>query len=81
MTQSANQASRRPNRKRQSLLPFRLEKNLSAYALASSSAGVALLACALPSDAKVISTQADISIPRFGAPVQLDINNEIIKTK
>jgi hypothetical protein len=76
MTQSANRPSPKADRKRQSLLPSRLEKNLSAYAFAASSAGVAMLACALPTEAKIIATQTDISIPEFTTGVQLDLNND-----
>lgn len=53
-----------------------LEKNLSAYALAAGSAGVALLACAQPADAKVVITRVDISVPINGTPVQFDINGD-----
>jgi hypothetical protein len=53
-----------------------LEKNLSAYALAAGSAGVALLACAQPADAKVVITKVDLTVPINGAPVQFDINGD-----
>jgi hypothetical protein len=53
-----------------------LERNLSAYALAAGYAGVALLACAQPADAKVVITKVDISVPINGTPVQFDINGD-----
>lgn len=56
-------------------LSSRLEKNLSGYALAASSAGVALLACSLPADAKIVSTKTNIVVPSSGQ-AQFDINND-----
>jgi hypothetical protein len=59
-----------------STLSSALEKNLSAYALAAGSAGVALLACAQAADAKVVITKVDIPVPDNGVPVQFDINGD-----
>jgi hypothetical protein len=53
-----------------------LEKNLSAYALAAGSAGVALLAFAQPADAKVVITKVDIAVPINKGPIQFDINGD-----
>src|SRR5271166_2222174 len=53
-----------------------LEKNLSAYTLAAGSAGVALLACAQPAEAKVVITKVDLTVPINGTPVQFDINGD-----
>jgi hypothetical protein len=59
-----------------STLSSALEKNLSAYALAAGSAGVALLACAQPADAKVVITKVDIPVPINAGPVNFDINGD-----
>jgi len=59
-----------------STLSSALEKNLSAYALAAGSAGVALLACVQAADAKVVVTKVNIPIPDNGVPVQFDINGD-----
>jgi hypothetical protein len=53
-----------------------LEKNLSAYALAAGSAGVALLACGQPADAKVVVTKVDIPVPFNAGPINFDINGD-----
>ncbi len=60
----------------QSLLSSALEKNLSAYALAAGSAGVALLACVQPSEAKVVFTKTDIVVPVNAGSIQFDINGD-----
>jgi len=60
----------------QSAVSAGLEKKLAAYALAAGSAGVALLACAQPSEAKVVFTKTDIVVPVNGGVVQFDINND-----
>ena len=66
-----------PSGKRgQSRLSAGLEKNLSSYALAAGSAGVALLACVQPSEAKVIATKTDVVIPLNGVVIQFDINGD-----
>jgi hypothetical protein len=57
-----------------STLSSALEKNLSAYAIAAGSAGVALLACAQSADAKVVITKVNIPVPVDRVPVQFDIN-------
>jgi hypothetical protein len=59
-----------------STLSSALEKNLSAYALAAGSAGVALLACVQAADAKVVVTKVDIPVPDNGVLVQFDINGD-----
>jgi len=59
-----------------STLSSALEKNLSSYALAAGSAGVALLACVQPADAKVVITQVDIPVPINAGPVNFDINGD-----
>ena len=52
-----------------------LEKNLHAYALAAGSAGVAVLACVQPAEAKIVSTKTNLLVP-FDSSVQFDINND-----
>jgi hypothetical protein len=53
-----------------------LEKNLSSYAVAAASAGVALLACAQPAEAKVVFTKTNIVVPMNGGLIQFDINGD-----
>jgi hypothetical protein len=69
-----------PNfRRDRSLLASALDRNLCSYALAASSAGVALLACAQPAEATVVATQANIAVPINGGLVQIDINGDGIE--
>jgi hypothetical protein len=63
------------NGKHRSRLPAALEKHLAAYAVAAGSAGVALLACVHPAEARVVSTKTDIIVP-FRGPVQIDLDND-----
>jgi hypothetical protein len=66
-----------PNPKRDpALLPSGLERSLFSYAIAASSAGVALLACSQPAEATVVATQVNIPIPINGGLVQFDINGD-----
>jgi hypothetical protein len=53
-----------------------LEKNLSTYAVAAASAGVALLACAQPAEGKVVFTKTNIVVPINGGMIQFDINGD-----
>lgn len=53
-----------------------LHKQLNAYALAASAAGVSLLAFATPALAKIVYTAANIPIPVNGGLVGLDVNND-----
>jgi len=71
---SPQESSRRQNRK-QARVSQTLERNLSAYAFAAGAAGVGLLACSQPAQAKIISTQTNIVVP-YGEPVAFDINND-----
>jgi len=71
---SIQESSRRQNRK-QSGVSRTLERNLAAYAFAAGSAGVGLLACAQPAQAKIISTNTNLVV-NFGSPVSFDINND-----
>jgi hypothetical protein len=48
---------------------------LNMYALAASAAGIGVLALALPAEAKIIYTPADVYI-RFGQIVPLDVNHD-----
>ncbi len=75
VTASEKKASQSTARRRCPLSSV-LEKNLSAYALAAGSAGVALLACAQSADAKVVITKVDLPVPINGTPVQFDINGD-----
>jgi hypothetical protein len=57
-------------------LDARLEKSLSAYAVAAAAAGVSLLAMARSAEAKIVYTAAKVSIPVNGGPVLLDLNHD-----
>ena len=59
----------------QSRLSAKLERNLSAYAVAAGSAGVALLAIVQPLEAKIVSTKVHLVVPTSG-PAQFDINHD-----
>ena len=76
MTHSSAPIPTHSKKRSRSPLSAGLEKNLSSYALAAGSAGVALLACAQPADAKVVITKVDITVPDNGVPVQFDINGD-----
>jgi len=74
-----NRPSRRPAQTKErtpSNLSAGLEKRLSAYAIAAGSAGVALLACVQPSEAKIVTTVTNIVVPINGGLVQFDINGD-----
>jgi hypothetical protein len=66
-------SSSKPSRPR---LSAGLEKNLSTYAVAAASAGVALLACAQPAEGKVVFTKANIVVPFNAGMIQFDINGD-----
>jgi hypothetical protein len=76
--QNAIQPQPQPRHKdrTRSRLNAALEKNLSTYAIAAGSAGVALLACVQPSEAKVVVTKTNIAVPINGGLVQFDINGD-----
>jgi hypothetical protein len=75
MTRPATSGTQKKNRTTPSLSAG-FEKNLSAYALAAGSAGVALLACVQPAEAKVVFTKTDITVPINGGVIQFDINGD-----
>jgi hypothetical protein len=76
VTHSSGPSPTHSKRRSRSPLSAGLEKNLSSYALAAGSAGVALLACAQAADAKVVVTKVNIPVPDNGVPVQFDINGD-----
>jgi hypothetical protein len=74
MTLPSTQSVQRTPRS-QSRLSGGMEKNLSAYALAAGSAGVALLACTQPAEAKIVATKTNLFVPPAGS-ISFDINND-----
>jgi hypothetical protein len=76
VTNPAMQGSAESKARSQSSLSATLERNLSAYALAAGSAGVALLACVQPSEAKVVITKTNIVVPVNQGPIQFDIDGD-----
>jgi hypothetical protein len=72
---STQEPTQRKERTR-SILSAGLEKNLSMYAMAAGSAGVALLACVQPAEAKVVYTKTEIAVPINGGVIQFDINGD-----
>lgn len=76
MTHSPAPIPTHSKKRSRSPLSAGLEKNLSSYALAAGSAGVALLACVQPADAKVVVTKVDIPVPINAGPVNFDINGD-----
>jgi hypothetical protein len=75
MTLPSTPGAPQPKERNRSRLSAGLERNLSAYAVAAGSAGVALLACVQPADAKIISAKTNLLVPYQGS-VQFDINND-----
>ncbi|HEX8814710.1 MAG TPA: hypothetical protein VF753_04340 [Terriglobales bacterium] len=63
-------------RRRTHDLPDSLERNLKAYALAATAAGVAVLACCPRAQAQVIYTPTWIPIPPPSSTTDLDLNND-----
>jgi hypothetical protein len=53
-----------------------LDKNLLAYALAASAAGVGILITAEPAEARIVATPANISIPENGGIIEFDVNGD-----
>jgi hypothetical protein len=76
MTLPSAQSSTPRKERTRSHLSALLEENLSTYVKAAGAAGVALLACAQPSEAKVIATKTDIVVPINGGVIQFDINGD-----
>jgi hypothetical protein len=76
MTLPTSSSTAQAKPRKPSSLSTALESNLSTYALAAGAAGVALMACAQPADAKVVVTKTNIAIPVNGGIVQLDINGD-----
>ncbi len=76
MSRAATKGVVQPNQRNRSRLAAGLEKNLSTYAIAAGSAGVALLACAQTSEAKIVFTRTNIVVPVNGGLIQFDINGD-----
>jgi hypothetical protein len=57
-------------------LGTRLDKSLSAYAVAAAAAGVSLLASTVPANAKIVYTPTNIPIPVNGGWVAVDLNHD-----
>jgi hypothetical protein len=53
-----------------------LDKNLLAYSLAATAAGVGMLAAAQPAEAHIVATPANISIPENGGIIEFDVNGD-----
>jgi hypothetical protein len=68
--------SHEPQAAQPSQLSSRLDKNLLAYALAASAAGVGVLAAAEPAEARILAMPVNISIPENGGIIQFDINRD-----
>jgi hypothetical protein len=62
---------RKPSR-----LSISLQRNLNAYALAASAAGVGFLALAHPAQAKIVYKAAHVPINKNGGVVDLDLNHD-----
>ncbi len=76
MTQEESQAAdQAANRDRFPLAP-KLDKNLVAYALAATTAGVGIMALTQTAEARVIATRTHIVVPINGGVIQFDINGD-----
>ena len=76
MTRKKSSQGHRGPEREQVLLSARLDKNLLAYTVSASIAGVGLLALAQPAEARIIATPANISIPTGAGVIQFDINHD-----
>lgn len=76
MTRPSEQVSALPKERTRSQLSATLEENLSTYVKVAGAAGVALLACTQPAEAKVVATKTDIVVPVNGGVIQFDINGD-----
>ncbi|HEY1660049.1 MAG TPA: hypothetical protein VGG14_16975 [Candidatus Sulfotelmatobacter sp.] len=55
---------------------FKLDKQLTAYALAAAAAGTGILSAAEPAEARIISSEVNINIPLNGGVIQFDLNGD-----
>jgi hypothetical protein len=78
MVLPAQEKTLNPNNSKRNPAPLApgLDRNLFSYALAASSAGVALLACAQPAEATVVATKVNIAVPANSGLIQFDINGD-----
>jgi hypothetical protein len=76
MLQQPSKTQDRAQKTKPVRLTARLDKNLLAYAMAASAAGVGVLALAEPAEARVVATPVNISIPENGGIIQFDINQD-----
>ena len=75
MTRLSTQDPSQRKVRTRSRLSAKLERNVSAYAFAAGSAGVALLASVQPAEAKIVSTKVHLIVPTSG-PARFDINHD-----
>lgn len=68
--------ARKPFNRRAVNLSANIDRRLLAYATAATAAGVGALAMALPAEAKIVYTPANIPITANGPAVQLDLNQD-----
>jgi len=76
MLQQPSKAQDQAQKREPVRLTARLDKNLLAYALAASAAGVAVLALAEPAQARILAMPVNIPIPENGGIIQFDINQD-----
>ena len=76
MAQRESKQENSPQSRESTRLATKLDRNLLAYAVAASAAGVSLLAMSPPAEAEIIATRANIIVPINGGLVQFDVNGD-----
>jgi hypothetical protein len=76
MPRQTSNAQNKIQKRQRARIGARLDKNLLAYTLAASAAGVGMLALAEPAEARIVATPVNIPIPVNGGIVQFDINHD-----
>lgn len=72
----SHQQSKKNRVREHRAVSFKLDKQLTAYALAAAAAGAGILAAAEPAEAHIISSEVNINIPLNAGVIQFDINGD-----
>jgi hypothetical protein len=76
MRQQTSETKTSAKRTNPARLKPQLDRNLFAYAMAASAAGVGVLATAKPAEAHIVATPANISIPENGGIIEFDVDGD-----
>ncbi len=72
----SHRQSRRRRVREHRAVNHKLEKHLTAYALAAAAAGAGILASPEPAEARIISSEVNINIPLNAGVIQFDLNGD-----